>query len=168
MNKWYYRGREVTEQDVPEGAVGFIYKISMFDSIHNKNITLETCSEGLPDDSDGAKYYVGKKMLTSTRKTTVGKREQAKQLLETGDKRKVKKVQKVTKNSNWMTYNSSCKALQEDVKSNPELCYKEILTWCYSKLQLTYEEVRMQMILDVLHRDTYNDNILGKFHRGRV
>jgi hypothetical protein len=44
---WLYEGNIVTEEDVPVGAVGFVYKI-----IHTPT----------------GRYYIGKKSLTSTRK----------------------------------------------------------------------------------------------------
>ena len=44
---WLYEGNIVTEEHVPIGAVGFVYKI-----VHNPT----------------GRYYIGKKSLTSTRK----------------------------------------------------------------------------------------------------
>ena len=44
---WLCEGNVVTEEDVPVGAVGFVYKI-----IHTPT----------------GRYYIGKKSLTSTRK----------------------------------------------------------------------------------------------------
>lgn len=44
---WLYEGNIVTEEDVPVGAVGFVYKI-----IHTPT----------------GRYYIGKKSLTSTRR----------------------------------------------------------------------------------------------------
>ena len=44
---WLHEGNIVTEEDVPVGAVGFVYKI-----IHTPS----------------GRYYIGKKSLTSTRK----------------------------------------------------------------------------------------------------
>ena len=42
---------------------------------------------------------------------------------------------------------------------------REILTICKTKKQLTYYEVMHQVKEDVLFIDSYNDNILAKFHR---
>jgi hypothetical protein len=162
---WHYRGRQVTDSDIPDGAIGFVYKITMFNNEKETENHKKARNAGFETSREGTwgKFYIGKKLLISSRKTTISKRAQAKQLLETGDKRKVKKVQRVTKSSNWMTYNSSCKALQEDIKNNPELCYKEILLWCYSKKELSYREEHAQHLHDVLERESYNNNIGGRF-----
>lgn len=44
---WKFKGQEVTQEDLPEGMEGFIYKITHLPS---------------------GKFYIGKKSLTSTRK----------------------------------------------------------------------------------------------------
>lgn len=158
---WYYRGSELTENYIPPiGAIGFVYAIYKFESEKYK---LHFCQ-----GADYQKLYIGKKLLANATKRNVGKREAAKQLLETGDKRKVKKVIRGSKTSNWMQYNSSCKPLQEEIKANPELFRKEIIRFCYTKKELSYYELREMIKNNVLETDSFNDNILGKFFRKDV
>jgi len=154
---WYYKGAELTENYLPpEGAIGFVYKI------------IKTISQVI-DEKDNLlieqKLYIGKKLLTNATKKKVGKREAAKQLLETGDKRKVKKVIRGSKISNWVQYNSSCKPLQEEIRATPELFRKEIIRFCFTKKELSYYELKMQFAHDVLEVDSYNDNIAGTYYR---
>lgn len=136
---WYYKGVVVNSMnDVPEGAIGMIYKI----------IRLDT-----------NRYYIGKKQFTSTRKTKITQKEKT----ETGTRKKFKQV---VKESDWQNYNSSCKELQQEIKELGEhLFKKEILLYCFNKRDLTYEEVRYQFLLEVLEKDTYNANILSRFFK---
>lgn len=159
--KWIYREKEVTPDTVPEWAVGIVYVIYKMQSEYHKNmrLTKSACS------GNYEKLYIGKKLLNSTTKKKIGVRAQAKQLLETNDKRRVKKVTRVVKDSGWMNYNSSCKPLQEDIKEHPELFIKEILHWCHSKKHMTYCEMREQFLHLVLETDSYNDNIAGTLYR---
>ncbi len=54
MSNWLWNGNDVTEDVIPEGAVGFIYMI-----------------EHIPT----GKYYIGKKSLESVRNVKIGVRE---------------------------------------------------------------------------------------------
>lgn len=159
---WYYQGKEIAEHDIPEGAVGFIYKITR--SILDENIVIHEPS-GLELREIHSKIYIGKKQLLNATKKKVGKREAAKQLLETGDKRKVKKIIRGTKTSNWLGYNSSCNLLIQEIKETPELFRKEIICWCFSKKELGYRELEQQFLYKVLETDSYNDNIGGTYYR---
>lgn len=152
---WMYNDQIVTPEIVPEGVIGIVYKISKQIDI----IRFGHYSEGIH------KVYIGKKSLVSNRKQVIGKRERAKQLEEVGDKRRVRKVKIVTKDSNWMQYNSSCKPLQEEMQQSPELFRKEILYWCYNKKQMSYLEEHEMHKYNVLHIDSWNDNIAGKYYR---
>ena len=86
---WYYKGEELTENYIPPvGVVGFVYKI-----IKVKECFINVSYiDGFSKWDFAEKLYIGKKLLANATKRKVGKREAAKQLLETGDKRKVKKV----------------------------------------------------------------------------
>jgi len=141
--KWLWEGKPVQPEDIPEWAVGFVYEIV---------------------DLSNGKQYIGKKSLTSTRKTKIGIRAQQKQKLETGDGR-VKKVKRVIKSSGWENYNSSNKVLAEAIKQEPDRYVKRILEWAYSKKNLSYLEMKFMMYWNVLENESYNDNILGKFYR---
>jgi hypothetical protein len=75
-----------------------------------------------------------------------------------------KRKRKVVKESNWLQYNSS-----NDVLKESDIICKEILEVCYSKLQLTYTEVKYQFLYNVLEEDDYlNNNILGKFYADKI
>lgn len=112
---------------IPEGVVGFIYKI----------INLKT-----------EEYYIGKKSLYSTRTLPPLK----------GYSRK----RKVTKQSDWLNYKSSSKTVKDWIYTD-----KIILKWCYSKKELTYEEIRALMCNYALEDPKcLNENISGKFFKG--
>ena len=125
----------INEEILEEGDFGFVYKIT--------NLT-------------NAKIYIGRKQLVSVRKKRLGKKEKAL------TPRKTFKT--VIKESDWRTYNGSNKALLEDIRAGHEI-EKEILCSCKTKALLTYFETKYQFVESVIERDTYNDNILGKFYR---
>jgi hypothetical protein len=119
---------------------------------NNKEIlTLDDIPEGVVGfiyliiDLPTTHYYIGKKNLYSFRTLPPLK----------GYKRK----RKVTKESNWLTYQSSNDTVKAWVSP-----YKEVLQWCYSKKELTYREIeaiiRFQGLEDPM---CLNDNLLGKF-----
>ena len=97
------------------------------------------------------KFYIGKKSFYSrTSKKVKGR---------TNKKWTVKE-------SNWRSYCSSSKELQEDIKSlGIENFEFEILELCKSKRQMSYFETNYQFLFKVLETNSYNKNILGKFFR---
>ena len=139
---WIYNGSFITElNDMPEGTVGFIYKIT---------------------NGKTGEYYIGKKNVLSTRKRKFGKKEIA--LLT--DKR-LKTYEMITSESDWKSYRSSNKQVQEwfKDKENDQLELR-ILRFCSSTKSLTYYELQEQFSHDVLgDRRALNDNLLGKFFR---
>lgn len=157
---WTYKGEVVTPESIPEGSVGFVYRITTYNTLHDIQ-----WSKDLVIPAENKKVYIGKKQLTSTRKSKIGVRAQKKQLEETGDKRRIKKVQRITKNSNWLCYDSSCIPLQNAIKEHPELVTKEILTWCHSKKHMSYEETRQQFLHQSLEIDSWNDHIQNWYRR---
>ena len=135
---WTYKGSVITElADMPEGTIGFIYKIT----------NVET-----------GEYYVGKKNVLSVRKRKFGKKE----IAALTDKR-MKHWEMVTKESDWKDYRSS----NDTVKNWPMGSSKlEILRFCSNKKSLTYYELQEQFSHDVLGDElALNDNLLGKFFR---
>lgn len=92
-------------------------------------------------------WYIGKKQIYANRTLPPLK----------GTKRK----RKVTKISNWLDYQSSNSTVK-----NWKYTDKIILKWCYSKKELTYEEIRALMCNYALE-DTkcLNENINGKFFK---
>lgn len=137
---WTYRNREFNELDIPEGAVGFVYHMSVI--------------------LNGNSYaYIGKKNFFSNVKKKLGK----KALAALTDKR-VKKYAVVTK-PNFMNYYSSNQQLKEAHKAG-FLIKREILKICYSKAELTYQETKYQFLYEVLEKEEYlNGNILGRFYK---
>ena len=156
---WSYKGKFVSSmEDVPEGAIGFIYKIC---------------------DGD-QRCYIGKKSLFSLKNKEVSKnvydkaKSEGKKVLKTKNKAKSKsgvggtvwryKVEEI-KESNWLTYNSS----NLELKKRKDISVREIIDFAYSKQELTYLETKYQMQYSVLESDSwYNDNILGKFFSGVI
>ena len=121
-----------------------------------KNKQVESISQ-IPDNAIGFVYiiinnettewYVGKKNLYSYRTLPPLK----------GYKRK----RKVTKESNWLSYQSSNSTVKEWISP-----MKEIIEWCYTKKQLTYREMQAIMCMSGLEDEKcLNDNILGKFFK---
>ena len=128
----------------PEGSIGFVYKIT---------------------DTKTGKFYVGKKSLENKTKKSLTKKEQA----EWDKPGRIPKKKLVVKESNWMDYWGSCKPLVEDLKTVGKQRFKrEILRVCFSKKGLSYWETYYQFECKVLHVDSYNENILGKYFRKDV
>lgn len=145
---WVHEGEYIDEHfQPPADAIGFIYRIFHIGT---------------------GKMYIGKKNLSSTRKKKIGIRAQKKQLEELQDKRRVKRVQRITKESDWRDYNSSCKPLQELMKTNRHEYNKQIIEWCYSKKHLTYCEYKWMYHYKVLEIDSWNDNIAGTIFKQEI
>ncbi len=137
---WIYQGKEFTIQDIPDGAVGFIYIMA---AIIDEKLVL----------------YVGKKNFFANVKRPLGK----KALAMVTDKR-LKKYRHELK-PDFMNYYSSNKTLKEFAKSGG-VVKREILRICNSKTELTYQETKYQFMYEVLEKDEYlNSNILGRFYK---
>lgn len=135
---WFYNGQEV--KYAPEGFYGFIYKIT---------------------DPNG-KIYIGKKAFYFSKKMKTSKKERA----QSG-----KRVKRVVVDSNWENYWGSCEPLLEYLKktNSYHLCKREILKLCEDKISLSYWEMAFLVKEGVLFSEKYwNNNILGKFYKGRV
>jgi hypothetical protein len=93
-------------------------------------------------------YYIGKKSIYSNRTLPPLKGE--------------RKKRKVTKVSDWLNYQSSSSIVKEW-----KFVQKIILKWCYSKKELTYEEIRALMCNYAMEDEKcVNQNINGKFFKG--
>jgi hypothetical protein len=137
---WIFEGKEFTIQDIPEGAVGFIYIMTAI--IDKKSVA-----------------YIGKKNFFANIKKPLGK----KALAMVTDKR-LKKYRHELK-PDFMNYYSSNKTLKEFAKSGG-VVKREILRICNSKTELTYQETKYQFMYEVLEKDEYlNSNILGRFYK---
>ena len=137
---WLYNGTEFTQTNIPEGAVGFVYHMSV---ILNGNTYA----------------YIGKKNFFANVKKPIGK----KALALVTDKR-LKKYTRELK-PNFMNYYSSNQQLKEAHKAGCKI-KREILVICYSAMELTYQEVKHQFKYEVLEKEGFlNGNILGRFFK---
>lgn len=145
MSNWVYDKKEIKSlSDFPENAVGFVYMIT---------------------NTTNGKIYIGKKVLHNKLTKLMTKKE----IAEWEKPGRVPKKKKVIKESNWLDYNGSNKNLQSDIESIGHHHFtKEILEICYSKKQLTYYEEYWQFKLEVLHTDSYNDSIAGRYFKKDV
>lgn len=140
---WVYKNGIYTSlEDFPKNCFGFIYLI--------KNKKTGT-------------YYIGKKYLYHNVKRKLSKKDKV--LLEgTGRKPTYETIQK---ESDWRVYWGSSKQLHEDVKKQGvEDFNRIILDFAFNKKQLTYLEIKHQVLNNALEDPKcLNDNILGKFYR---
>ena len=149
MSNWLCENKEITEDVIPEEAVGFIYMIT---------------------HTPSGKYYIGKKSLESVRNVKIGVRELAKikgerKAAGMGGRAPLKK--KVRKASDLEKYYSSNEWINEQVKDGKQDEFKrEIIQFCNSKKSLSYYEVYWMFKYDVLSDENcLNGNISGKFYR---
>jgi hypothetical protein len=135
---WIYQGKEFTEDHIPDGAIGFIYIMTSI--------------------IDGKSYaYIGKKNFFSNVKTKLSKKAMP------TDKRM--KTYKRVRKSAYQNYYSSNETLKKAHKDGV-LINRNILKICYSKLELSYQEVKYQFQYEVLEHDSFlNANILGRFYK---
>lgn len=140
---WLYKKKKIENlDDIPAGVLGFIYHITHIPT---------------------GRKYIGKKNLFLKRKKKLTK----KQLAEWDKPGRKPKYETVTKESDWYNYVGSAKEMIELLKNGSLDDFKrEILCFCNTKKQLTYNELRYQFKYDVLESDDYiNENLLGKFYR---
>lgn len=145
---WYYYNNEINSiNDMPEGVIGFVYKIIF---------------------TDGSKY-IGKKNLYTTKTVKSLKNDKLRpntvnRIFKNTGKGFRQKFDIIKKESDWKTYQGSAKECK-----NKTVERKEILQYAYSHQELTYLETKMLFKYDVLESAYYiNDNILGKFYRGKL
>jgi hypothetical protein len=146
MNNWLWHlddgSLEIFPEEHATGHYGFVYIIT----------NLET-----------NKFYIGKKVFIHNKKKKLTKKEIAEH---TGAGRKpTTRVDKV--DSGWKSYYGSSKELLSDVKLLGEDKFQRvILNFAKNKKQLTFLELREQIVHNVLFvDDSYNDNIAGKYFR---
>ena len=135
---WIYQHKEFTEDMIPDGAVGFVYQMDVI--------------------IDGErKSYIGKKNFFADVKTKLSKKAMP------TDKRlkSYKRVRKIV----YQNYYSSNETLKAAHKAGV-IIKRTILKICYSKTELSYQEVKYQFMCEVLEKDIWlNANILGRFYK---
>jgi hypothetical protein len=135
---WTYNGKEFKLEDIPFGAVGFIYRMDLI--------------------LDGKSYaYIGKKNFFSVTKKRLPKKDRP------SDKRL--KDYTIVHKPNYENYYSSNLIIKEAAKEGV-LVKRTMLEICYSKTELTYKETKHLFLNEVLEREDFlNSNILGKFYK---
>ena len=135
---WVYNLKEFTEDMIPDGAVGFVYQMDVI--------------------LDGErKSYIGKKNFFADVKTKLSKKAMP------TDKRlkSYKRVRKIV----YQNYYSSNETLKTAHKTGVQI-KRTILKICYSKTELSYQEVKYQFMCEVLEKNFWlNANILGRFYK---
>ena len=135
---WIYQHKEFTEDMIPDGAVGFVYQMDVI--------------------LDGRRMsYIGKKNFFADVKTKLSKKATP------TDKRlkNYKRVKKIV----YQNYYSSNEKLKAAHKAGVQI-RRTILKICYSKIELSYQEVKYQFMCEVLEKDFWlNANILGRFYK---
>jgi hypothetical protein len=122
---WYYNNKPVTT--APEEYVGFVYEIH---------------------DTLNHKYYIGKKLLWTTKKLPPLKG------------RKNKRHKRVE--TDWREYYGSSDALNAvRAETGNQHFARKILYWCENKNQMSYFEAREQFARDVLFKDEYYNGYIG-------
>jgi hypothetical protein len=113
---WTYMGEEISDfSQMPEGTLGFIYKIF--------NVTT-------------GKYYIGRKSVSSKRKRKLTVKEK---LLPENKRKTFAFEQKEA--AGWKIYCGSNVELKEEVKKGHKI-EKTILHYCSSKAEITYLETK--------------------------
>jgi len=134
---WIFEGKEFKQEDIPEGAIGFVYEMSAI--IDNKSVR-----------------YIGKKNFYSDVKTKLAKKDMS------SDKRK--KTYKRVRKYNYQNYHSSNDVLKRAHKDGIAI-KRTILKICFNKTELSYTECKYQFSLSVLENEEFlNGNILGRFY----
>jgi hypothetical protein len=135
---WIYKGSLFNDIHIPADAIGFVYQMSAI--IDGKIVS-----------------YIGKKNFFSNTKTKLSKKA-------TPTDKRLKNYKVITKSA-YQNYYSSNETLKKAHKDGVVI-KREIIKICYSKTELTYQEVRHQFLYGVLENDLYlNGNILGRFYK---
>jgi len=140
---WTYKANAIEDiSQFPDNTLGFVYIVT-----HKPT----------------GKSYIGKKILHFTKKVKLGKKELA-NLQGVVGRRPAYKMS--VKESDWKTYYGSQTDIKKILAEGGKDDFERTILKCVStKKQLTYFEIKYQMIYQVLEKpdEFFNDNILGKF-----
>lgn len=99
-------------------------------------------------NTKSGRKYIGKKQMRSVRKLKPLKGK--------------KKNRRVEKETDWKTYTGSSNELNNDIKEFGKDNFSfDILMFCNSKSHLTYEEIKLQLLKDVLLKEEYYNGIIN-------
>ena len=122
---WYYNNDLITT--APEEYVGFVYEIH---------------------DTHNQRYYIGKKLLWTTKKLPPLKGKQNK---------RHKRIE-----TDWQDYYGSSDVLNGvRAEIGNQHFKRKILYWCENKNQMSYFETKTQFDRDVLFKDEYYNGYIG-------
>lgn len=108
------------------------------------------------------KFYIGKKAYLHKKRKKLTKKELT--LIKTKGRKPKYKVEYV--DSDWKNYYGSSRDLLLDIEKYGKDAFRvEKIMDCKTRKELSYWEVYYQFQYDVLRKDTYNGNILGRFYR---
>lgn len=160
---WIYNGNKIQSiEDVPEGAIGFIYNI----------VTYNVGGKG------EAKEYIGSKVLFHDNKRLIKSKEYEKH----PDKRTLRKYKSKRgknkgewmyyedrkKESDWMTYTGSNDKLNSDIAEGVGIT-KYILKFVFKESHLLYEETKAIFCTGALEEERfYNDHALSRFFKKNI
>ena len=140
---WTYKTNEIGDiTQFPDNTFGFVY---------------------MTTHKPTGKSYIGKKVLFHNQKKKLGKKELA---ALTGIVGRRPSYKLIVKESDWKTYYGSQKDIKQLLVEGKKDEFERIILKCVqSKKQLTYFEIKYQMLYEVLEKpdEFFNDNILGKF-----
>ncbi len=113
---WMFNGKSIkTYEDMPEGVIGFVYRI---------------------ENKTTGKYYIGRKTVAGIKKKKLTKKEKA---IPENSRKTFKREFSETKG--WQNYFGSNIVLKDEVKNGHEVT-REILIFCFTKAQITFEETK--------------------------
>ena len=140
---WKYKSHEISDiTQFPNKTFGFVY-----------------INTHIPS----GKSYIGKKVLFHNKKQKLGKKELANLQGVVGRRPSYKLV---VKESDWLNYHGSQAEIKQLLLEGKKDEFERTILKCVqSKKQLTYFEIKYQMLYQVLEKpdEFFNDNILGKF-----
>lgn len=155
---------EIKRLPININGIMWIFKNKIINNIQDFGIKKPVGFVYLIRNLESGEFYIGKKNLISRVNKKLGKKEIA-LLPITRGRTKTKKL--VETESNWLEYWSSSKQLQEQVKQlGPEKFSREILELAFSSKQLTYLEMKHQIVNNCLQEKlSLNDNVLGRYFK---
>ena len=144
---WKYQNVNITADNLPDNKFGFIY---MFTLTKNCKIDGKLYK--------GGTIYIGKKQLNFKRRKLITLKQKR---LDPSLKRR--KYEYIVKASDWETYYSSSEIIKKIVSSHGgDIIKREILLFCETKYQLSFNEIKQMIIHNVDVVPSFNGTI-GKF-----